>query len=44
VVFAATAADVRAVVASGREIVRDGAHVAMDVPAELDEAIRKAWA
>jgi len=43
-VFAATAADVRAVVASGREIVRDGAHVAMDVPAELDEAIRKAWA
>jgi formiminoglutamate deiminase len=44
VVFAATAADVRGVVVGGREIVRDGAHLAMDVPAELDEAVRRAWA
>jgi len=43
VAFAATAADVRGVVASGREIVRGGEHIAMDVPAELDEAIREAW-
>ena len=43
VVFAATAADVRGVIAGGREIVRDGAHLAMDVPADLDEAIRRAW-
>jgi formiminoglutamate deiminase len=43
-VFAATAADVRRVVVGGREIVRDGAHLAMDVPAALDEAIRGAWA
>jgi formiminoglutamate deiminase len=43
VVFAATGADVSAVIASGREVVRDGAHVAMDVPRELEAAIRKVW-
>jgi formiminoglutamate deiminase len=42
-VFAATAADVRGVIAAGREIVRDGAHLAIDVPAELEDAIEKAW-
>ena len=44
VVFAATAADVRGVVVGGREVVRDGAHLSMDVPTELDEAIRGALA
>jgi cytosine/adenosine deaminase-related metal-dependent hydrolase len=42
-VFAATAADVDRVVISGRDVVRDGAHVALDVPAELDAAIGAAW-
>jgi formiminoglutamate deiminase len=40
VVFAATAADVRDVMAAGRWIVRDGRHVHLDVAAELDAAIR----
>jgi formiminoglutamate deiminase len=41
VVFAATAADVRAVVISGRDVVRDGRHVLLDhVPARLAAAIR----
>ncbi|GAA2093538.1 formimidoylglutamate deiminase [Actinomadura alba] len=40
VVFAATAADVRHVVVSGREIVRDGRHLSVDdVPGELRNAI-----
>jgi cytosine/adenosine deaminase-related metal-dependent hydrolase len=39
VVFAATAADVRSVVAAGREVVRDGRHLTVDVPAELASAI-----
>jgi formiminoglutamate deiminase len=43
VVFAATAADVRDVIVSGREVVRDGAHVALDVPAELAAAIQAVW-
>ena len=43
-VFAATAADVSAVVACGRQIVRDGRHVDLDVPAELEMAIREVWA
>jgi formiminoglutamate deiminase len=38
-VFAATAADVRQVMAGGRWIVRDGAHVSLDVAAELREAV-----
>ncbi|HEY1914975.1 MAG TPA: formimidoylglutamate deiminase [Streptosporangiaceae bacterium] len=41
VMFAATAADVRHVVASGRDIVRDGQHLLVeDVPAALTTAIR----
>ncbi len=44
VVFAATAADVRHVMVSGRELVRDGAHLELDVSAELDSAIRAVWA
>jgi len=43
VVFAAGAADVTGVIAGGREIVRDGRHVELDVPAELDAAIRAVW-
>ncbi len=38
-VFAATATDVERVVCSGREIVRDGAHVDLDVAAELRASI-----
>jgi formiminoglutamate deiminase len=38
-VFAATAADVTSVVSSGRRIVAEGKHVAVDVPAELTAAI-----
>ena len=38
-VFAATAADVRSVVCSGRELVRDGAHADLDVAAELRDSI-----
>lgn len=40
VVFAATAADVRHVVAAGRVVVSDGRHVTVDVPSELADAIR----
>jgi cytosine/adenosine deaminase-related metal-dependent hydrolase len=43
-VFAATAADVTGVIAGGREIVRSGRHVDLDVPAELERAIREVWA
>jgi len=39
VVFAASAADVREVMVGGRFVVRDGAHLDLDVPAELGEAI-----
>ena len=38
-VFAATAADVRHVMAGGRWIVRDGVHVSLDVAAELRGAL-----
>ncbi len=38
-VFAATAADVRRVICGGREIVRDGAHLALDVATELRQSI-----
>jgi formiminoglutamate deiminase len=38
-VFAAGAGDVRHVVVGGREVVREGRHVAIDVAAELAEAI-----
>jgi formiminoglutamate deiminase len=41
IMFAATAADVRSVVASGRDVVRDGQHVLVaDVPGALAAAIR----
>ena len=39
VLFAGTAADVRDVVVGGRRVVREGRHVSLDVPRELDEAI-----
>ena len=42
-VFAATAADVRWVIAGGREIVRGGRHTELDVSAELDAAITEVW-
>ena len=42
-VFAATAADVRHVVVGGRVIVRDGAHVELDVAHELSASIRAVW-
>ena len=38
-VFAATAADVRDVIACGRQVVRDGRHTAIDVPGELRTSI-----
>jgi cytosine/adenosine deaminase-related metal-dependent hydrolase len=39
-VFAATAADVRNVVISGRDVVRDGVHLLVpDVPGELSRSI-----
>jgi formiminoglutamate deiminase len=38
-VFAVTAADVTDVVVDGRTVVREGRHVAIDVPAELRKAI-----
>ena len=41
VIFAATAADVRCVVAGGRDVVRDGQHLLVpDVPGALSAAIR----
>ena len=40
VVYAATASDVRTVVVAGVERVTGAAHVSIDVPAELDRAIR----
>jgi cytosine/adenosine deaminase-related metal-dependent hydrolase len=40
-VFAATAADIRDVVISGRDVVRDGVHLLVpDVPGELSRSIR----
>jgi cytosine/adenosine deaminase-related metal-dependent hydrolase len=39
VIFAGTAADVRDVVVGGRDVVRDGRHLLVDVPAELAGAI-----
>ncbi len=43
VVFAGTASDVRDVMVDGRWIVRDGHHVALDVPAALARAIAEVW-
>src|SRR5215831_2284749 len=39
VIFAGSAADVRGVVAGGRDVVRDGRHLLMDVPGALAAAI-----
>jgi len=44
VVFAAAAADVRHVLVDGHDVVRDGRHVGVDVPRELDESIRAVMA
>jgi formiminoglutamate deiminase len=41
VVFGAGAADVRDVIVGGRFVVRDGAHLDLDVAAELDQAIAR---
>jgi formiminoglutamate deiminase len=42
-VFTASAADVTGVIAGGREIVRERRHVDLDVPRELEVAIREVW-
>jgi formiminoglutamate deiminase len=42
-VFAASAADVRNVIIGGRDVVRDGRHVGIDVAAELRPAIGAVW-
>jgi formiminoglutamate deiminase len=42
-VFAGAAADVRDVVVGGREVVRDGAHLELDVAAELRAAVDAVW-
>ncbi len=42
-VFAASPADVDSVVVGGRQVVRHGAHVSLDVPGELTAAIAAAW-
>jgi formiminoglutamate deiminase len=43
VLFAGAAPDVDAVIVGGREVVRDGRHVSIDVPAELSTAVRALW-
>jgi formiminoglutamate deiminase len=43
VLFAGAAGDVTHVMVGGREIVRDGDHVTIDVSAELHRAVRAAW-
>ena len=40
-IFCASAADVREVVVGGRRVVRDGAHVSIDVAAELREVLSR---
>ena len=40
-VFAATAADVSSVITDGRQIVAEGKHVALDVPADLTAVIQE---
>jgi formiminoglutamate deiminase len=44
VVFAATAADVRHVLVDGKPVVEAGRHTSVDVPRDLDEAIRAVMA
>jgi formiminoglutamate deiminase len=43
-VFAASASDVRGVIVGGREVVRDGRHLEIDVPRELAASIEGIWA
>jgi cytosine/adenosine deaminase-related metal-dependent hydrolase len=43
VVFAATSDDVYHVVIGGRVVVADGLHQTIDVAAQLDRSIRRAW-
>ena len=43
VVFAGAAGDVTHVIVGGKEIVRDGDHVTIDVATELRQAVRDAW-
>jgi len=43
IVFAATAADVTDVMIDGREVVRQGMHVSIDVPRELTLAVDGLW-
>jgi cytosine/adenosine deaminase-related metal-dependent hydrolase len=38
-VFAASGGDVRDVIVGGEPVVRDGAHLRIDVPAELERAV-----
>ncbi len=42
-IFAGAADDIRSVVAGGREVVRDGAHLTIDVATELRETIAGVW-
>ena len=42
-VFAATSGDVRDVVVAGRQVVEDGVHVSLDVPATLAAAVTALW-
>jgi formiminoglutamate deiminase len=42
-IFAGAADDIRSVVAGGREIVRDGRHLTIDVATELRETIAEVW-
>ena len=43
-VFSAGATDVSSVIVAGREIVRGGVHLALDVPGQLADSIERAWA
>jgi formiminoglutamate deiminase len=43
VAFAASAADVTGVMAGGEWVVRDGAHVRLDVASDLDSAVKAVW-
>jgi formiminoglutamate deiminase len=43
VIFAATTADVTDVIVGGRQIVRGGTHLALDVAAELEAAVTGVW-
>ncbi len=43
VIFAATASDVTDVMVAGRDVVRDAAHLSIDVVPELDRAVRAIW-